>query len=367
MKKCLLPLLLLAAQILTAAPVDVYFGTRSDGIYHSKLNSKTGKLSPAKLAAEIDSPAFLTTHPELDILYAVGQFGSRFVVASFQIGEGGALELLNSQQISDSGGVHLAVHPSGKFLLTAQYRTGSVALFPLEKDGRIMPHTQHIQHEGGSKVVAKRQDTAHPHWVGFSPDERFAFVPDLGLDQIVVYQIQADKVSIKQVGEIASVPGGGPRHMKFSVDGKFIFLLNELEVSASTFAYDAESGRAELLSTTPTLSERMKAKESFVSASEILVHPNGKFIYTGNRGHDSVTVLQVDPESGRLYVVEIEPIRGAWPQNINMDAAGRWLLAVGTDSDSISVFKIDPETGELTFFRRGVVSVPKPVCILVRE
>ena len=157
-------------------------------------------------------------------------------VVAYQIAEDGALSFLNAVAIPDGNAAHISVHPSGHFLLTAQYSGGSVALFPLTKDGRLEACEQVIEHQGGSGVVAKRQASPHPHWVGFSPDGRFAFVPDLGLDQIVVYQIQSDQKSIKQVGAIDSVAGGGPRHMKFSVDGNYIFLLNELSLSVSTFA-----------------------------------------------------------------------------------------------------------------------------------
>ncbi|MEM7791997.1 MAG: beta-propeller fold lactonase family protein, partial [Verrucomicrobiota bacterium] len=126
-------------------------------------------------------------------------------------------------------------------------------------------------------------------------------------------------------------------------------------------------GSTKQLTTTRALSEEQKAKESFNSASEILVHPNGLFVYTGNRGHDSVTVYRADPNTGKLEVVEVEPIRGSWPRNINMDASGRWLLAAGANSNTVSVFEIDPKTGELTFPRGGVYNIPEVICVLFDE
>lgn len=363
-------ILLLAAPFLRAKNVDVYFGTGggdAKGIYHATLDVERGKLSESTLAAEVDAPGFLAFHPDRTRVYAVARTNAGPSVVAYAIGEGGSLALLNSEVIPDGGAAHLSVHPSGKFLLTAQYGGGSVALFPLDKEGRVLACKQTIEHEGGSRVVGNRQNAPHPHWVGFSPDGRFAFVPDLGLDQIVVYQIKSDKASMKQVGQIDSIPGGGPRHMKFSVDGKYIFLLNELSLSVSTFAYDADTGGAELLSTSPTLSEAMKAKESFNSASEIVVHPNGQFVYTGNRGHDTVTAFQIDPETGRLYVTDIEPIRGAFPRNINLDSSGRWLLAAGADSNTVAVFAIDPTTGALTYPRGHIITVPNAICVLLND
>lgn len=369
--KFILPLLFIVSATWTCAQVvDVYFGTgggRAKGIYRATLDTATGKLSEPTLAAEVEAPGFLAFHPDRSKLYAVARSDAGPMVLAYSIGEGGGLTLLNSERIPDGEAAHLSVHPSGRFLLTAQYGGGSVALFPLDKDGRVEPCRQLIEHEGGSNVVRARQAKPHPHWTGFSADGRFAFVPDLGLDKIVIYQVQADQASIRSVGFAESVPGGGPRHMKFSIDGKYIFLLNELSLSLVTFAYDADAGRAAFVCETATLSAAMKAKENFNSASEVLVHPSGQFVYAANRGHDSVTAFQVDSETGHLYVADVEPIRGAWPRHINLDASGRWLLAAGAHSNTVSVFSIDPNTGALTYSKGAIQTVPNPICILLND
>ena len=155
--------------------------------------------------------------------------------------------------------------------------------------------------------------------------------------------------------------------MKFSVDGKFIYLLNELELSVTTFKYNATAGSGKQLTTTRALSPETKAKEIFNSSSEIIVHPNGRFVYSANRGNDSVTVYNANPKTGKLVVKEVQPIRGAWPRNINMDANGRWLLAAGADSNTISVFEIDQENGELTFQTKSIINVPGSICIVFKE
>ena len=370
MTKHIAATLLLSIQLsLQAASVDVYFGTgggQSKGIYKGSFDTDTGKLTTPTLAAEIGSPGFLALHPDGDKLYAVCNDGGPSV-AAFKIGSDGALTHLNSEAISDGGGAHISVHPSGKFLLTAQYGGGSVALFPIAADGSVKPRAQLIDHQGGSKVVGKRQDSPHPHWTGYSPDARFAFVPDLGLDQIVIYKIADNKSALQKHGVAQSIPGGGPRHMRFSVDGRFIYLLNELSLSVTTFAYDKSTGTTKRKSTTPALSEATKAQEAFNSASEILTHPNGRFVYSANRGNDSVTVYSADQTSGKLTVQEVEPIRGSWPRNINLDPTGKWLLAAGAHSNTISVFAIDQESGKLTFQTRGLVNVPGSICILFKE
>mgnify|MGYP006273628401 CR=1 FL=1 len=367
MKKILfLGIALFMVNSVSSAMLDVYFGTSEKGIYYASFDSEKGSLGDVKLAAEIDAPGFLALHPDKKMLYAVARQNDQGVVAGYQIMSNGMLEQRSLEVIPDGGGAHIAVHPSGKFLLTAQYGSGTVALFPLDDEGK--PGTPELSvHKGGSNVVPRRQSEPHPHWCGYSPDGRYAFIPDLGMDGIVVYEVNENKPAISRHGFMASVPGGGPRHMRFSMDGEYIYCLNELSLSVTTFRYNSDKGTAVLVSTTPALSEETKAKEEFNSAAEILVHPSGRFVYSSNRGHDSVTAYETDSEGGEMKVIEVEHIRGAWPRNINMDASGQWLLAAGAHSNTVAVFDIDASTGELTYKRRSVVNVPMPICILFVE
>ncbi len=366
MKPTFLVALFALIAVANAEPRAVYFGTGgkgAKGIYHGTFDAENGKLTPVRLAAEIGSPGFLAAHPEGGKLYAVARWGRTAGVVGYQMKSNGDLVEFTKQANPDGGGAHIAVHPSGKFLLTAQYGGGSTAFFPLDAAGKLGEPVVH-EHKGGSRVIPGRQTSPHPHWCGWSPDAKYAFVPDLGLDQIVIYKIADDLTSIAPHGVAQSVPGGGPRHMRFSVDGKFIYLLNELSLSVTTFAWDAKAGTATRLSTTPSLSEAAKAAESFNSAAEILVHPSGKFVYSSNRGHDSVTVYQAEPATGKLEVVQVQPIRGAFPRNINLDPTATWLLAAGADSGTVAVHRIDPETGKLTYQRGAIIQVPAPICIL---
>ena len=352
--------------IASAETRHVYFGTGgpgAEGIYRATFDTETGKLTPAELAHKINGPGFLTLHPEGTKLYAVASQEKVGGVAAYRIGAGGALEFFHFEPTGDGGAAHLAVHPSGKFLLTAQYGGGSVSLLPLDSEGK--PGTATVtKHEGGSGIVEGRQDSPHPHWCGYSPDAKYAFVPDLGMDGIVIYAINPDNTAITKHGFAASVPGSGPRHMRFSNDGKFIYLLNELSLSVSAFSWDAASGTATLLSTTPALSEEAKATESFNSAAEILVHPAGPFVYSSNRGHDTVTAYKIGDGGAALEVIQVQPIRGAFPRNINLDPTAKWLLAAGADSNTIAVHAVAPGTGLLTYQRGSVINVPAPICIL---
>lgn len=348
-----------------AEPIDVFFGTGgagAEGIYHSTFNPDNGKFSSVKLAAKIGSPGFLTLHPNGKILYSVGRWETGTGAVGYHINKG-ELKEFTRMACPDGGGCHIAVHPSGKFLLTAQYGGGSVALFPLDPSGKLGEPTV-TEHEGGSKVVERRQQSPHPHWTGFSPDGKYALVPDLGLDQIVIYKVDSSKPAITRHGVGQSVPGGGPRHMRFSTNEKFIYLLNELTLSVTTFEWDAAKGTAKTLTTEPALSEQDKEGETFNSSAEILVHPNGRFAYSSNRGHDSITIYRANPKSGKLKVVQVQPVRGAFPRNINLSPNASWLLAAGADSNTVAAHRIDPDTGKLTYQRGSVVNVPSPICIL---
>jgi 6-phosphogluconolactonase len=344
----------------------VYFGTGgpgAKGIYRATFDTANGKLTPAALAAEIGSPGFLALHPDGDKLYAVANFPGGPGAAAYRIGKDGTLAPINTSPTGDGGGAHIAVHPSGKFALTAQYGTGSVALFPLDATGRLGP-AKLSRHTGGSRVDAKRQDAPHPHYCGFSPDGRFALVPDLGLDGIVIYRVNLETPAIERHGFAASTRGGGPRHLKFSPDGNFIYLLNEMALAVTTYAWDAAAGTARQLAVVPSLTEAAKAKETHNSGAEILVHPSGRFVYFSNRGHDSVTVFRTNPATAALDVIQVQPVRGAFPRNINLAPGGGWLLAAGADSNTVAVHRVDAQTGDLTYQTRGVINVPAPICIL---
>jgi 6-phosphogluconolactonase len=341
-------------------------GNDSKGIYLAKLNIKTGKLSPSSLAAEAGGPGFLAMHPTKPVLYAVADLGQKPVVVAYAVApvtSGPSLKLLNAVEIGDGGASHVSVDKTGRTLLTAQYGAGSVAAFSLNEDGSIRERTQLIKHQGGSKVVADRQNASHAHWTGFSPDNRFAFVPDLGLDKVVIYRLDATNASLEPHGHGVVPPGSGPRHMKFHNNGRFIFVLNELALTITVFAYDPQAGTMTPLETVATVSEQQKAKEQFFSASEIRVHPNGKFVYSANRGHDTISVFAFDESNGRLSFIEHEHVRGATPRNFNIDPSGKWLLAAGQDSHTLAAFAIDTAKGELTY-NRSVIQTPAPICVL---
>ncbi|MDA7618766.1 lactonase family protein [Verrucomicrobia bacterium] len=349
---------------------DVWIGTGSawpsQGIYHCQLDLETGKLSRPSLAAKVAGPGFLAMHPKGSHLYAVASYKGKGSVVCYAIDQGAdgpELSFVNALEIGDGGGTHLAVDALGRVLLTAQYGGGSVAVFALNQDGTLDRKTQVVEHSGGARVVGRRQDAPHPHWVGFSPEGNFVFVPDLGLDQVVIYGLDASHARIRPHGQTHTPRGGGPRHMKFHPNGRWAYVLNELSLSVTLCDYDKVGGSLLVRQTLPGVPHEQLQEEQFKSASEIRVHPSGRYVYAANRGHDTITAYRVHPETGELSVIEREHVRGATPRNFNIDPSGRWLLAAGQDSHTLASFLIDQDTGRLTY-NRSVVHAPSAICVL---
>jgi 6-phosphogluconolactonase len=352
-------------------PLTVWIGTAnspgSRGIYRVAFDPATGRLGAPELAAEVSGPGFLAMHSSGQKLYAVCQIAGEGVVAEFSILSDQSppvLRLERSEPIGDGGGTHLAIDPSGQVLLTAQYGGGSVAAFGLREDGQLLARRQLLEHQGAAGVVADRQAGPHPHWVGFTPEGNWALVPDLGLDQVLRHRLRPDQERpLEPAAAMQLHPGAGPRHMKFHPNGRWAYVLNELDLTVTQAVYTAATGQLEGVGHWPTLTAEQLAAQSFNSAAEIRMHPTGKWLYTSNRGHDSISVFRIDPYSGHLERIQVEPMRGATPRNFNLDPSGRWLLAAGQDSDTLSCFEIDSATGRLRY-QHQIVQVPSPICVL---
>lgn len=368
MRPFLIFTVLFAAMLrLPAQAADVWIGTGghqlSRGIYHCTLTDE-GEVTTPTLVGEIRGPGFLARHPSKPILYSIGSLNNQPCVAAWQIearGDGPTLKLLNSVPVGDGGAAHLAVDATGHTIVTAQYGRGSTAVFSLNDDGSMKERTQLITHTNASGV-RPNQTSPHPHWAGFSPDNRFAFVPDLGKDEVVIYAVDAAASRLTPHGAGTVPPGAGPRHMKFHPNGKWAYVLNENNCTVTVFDYDTEAGTMKPKQTKAAVPQELLAKEQTYSASEIRVHPNGRFVYSANRGHDTITVFRVDQESGRLSVIEREPIRGAQPRNFNVDRTGKWLLTAGQNSHTVASFRIDQDSGEL-MYNQSIEFAPNPICI----
>ena len=357
---------LVASRVNADGPV-VWIGTEtppggtSRGIYRTTLDLDSGSLDAPSLAAEMPSPGFLVAHPTAPRLYSICQLADGSGgVAALQILPGPPyLQRINSQPIGDGEAAHINLDATARLLFTAQYGGGSVAVFPLSDDGKILPRSALIEHRG-SGPHAQRQEGPHPHWVGTDPTNQYLLVPDLGIDQVVIYKLDLQNGQLSPHGVGRCPPGSGPRHMKFHPRGDLAYVLNELQLTVSVFHFDAAAGALSEIQTIASLPDELR--EVPCTASELRVHPNGRFVYAASRGHDSITVFAVEPDTGKLSFVEREAIRGSWPRNFNIDPSGKWLLAAGARSATISVFSIDQDTGGL-IYSGHTVNCPSPICI----
>ncbi len=350
------------------SPLRVYIGTstsgKNEGIFVAELDPKTGALTEPRLSAETANPSFLAVHPTRKFVYAVGVSTSpegvrSGVVVAFSVDpKTGGLTKLNEQSSGGAGPCHVVVDKAGRNVLVANYGGGSVASLPIDDDGKLKPAASVIQHEGKS-VNPQRQSAPHAHSINLDAANGFAFAADLGLDQVLVYRFQPKEGTLTAHGTAKVAPGAGPRHFAFHPNGKLAYVINEIGNTITGFRYAAEKGELTEIQTISTLPGDF-SKTSYTA--EVVVHPSGKFVYGSNRGHDSIAIFSVEPETGRLTAVGHEPTQGKTPRNFNIDPSGRWLLAENQDSDSIFVFEIDPRTGRLKATGHKV-SVKKPVCV----
>ena len=352
----------------------VYFGTNtnakngSKGIYVARFNSASGELTTPELAAEAGNPGFLAIHPSKKYLYASsdialpdGKKGGG--ISSFSIDlNSGQLTLINQASAVGAGPCHVNVDKTGKLATIANYGSGSVASYAIKFDGSVSEAASFFQHEG-SGADPKRQAGPHAHSVNFSPDNRFSFACDLGLDKVLIYKI--DPATGKMTPNdpaFGKVPaGGGPRHLAFHPSGKFVFVNNEMAMSETVFAYDAEKGALTEIETVSTLPEADRGMKG-LSTAETLAHPNGRFVYVSNRTHDTIAVFTCDPATGKLTLIQNANVEGKTPRNFNLDPTGKWLIAAHQGSNSIALFKVDPDTGKLTFTGTKV-NVPGSICV----
>jgi 6-phosphogluconolactonase len=338
---------------LQAEPIDLYIATGGkgstdapSGIYHATFDPAEGKLSAPKLAVQVQHPAFLAIAPDGRHLFSASAGEKSSDVAAFAVLEGGTLKALNTQPSEGVVPCHLQTDRTGSALFVANYRDGKIAALRIKEDGSLEPSKSVHQHAGSS--ILPRQQGPHPHSIYPTPDNRRVFVPDLGMDKVLVYGFDPARATLKPQGEVVLPPGSGPRHLNFSTDGKHAFVLSEIGLTVSVF--DLKDG----LRVTQTISTVEKSEPSGMSASEIRVHPSGQFVYAANRGkgNDSIAVFRAaigHLNKAALERLQIVPAEVRVPRSIQIDPTGRWLLACGQQSNDIAIFSIDPVTGMLTF------------------
>ncbi len=348
--------------------VGTYTKTADAGINFCQLDLSSGRLTKPAVVAKPENPSFLARHPKQPVLYAISeawQFGKKKggYVSAYRIRpRTGQLDLLNQQSTEGPGPCYVSVDRSGQAVLVANYGGGSVASLPLRRDGGLDPAATIDQHHGSS-VHPSRQTGPFANCIDVDPANRFALSADLGIDKVMVYRLNPAQgtLAANEPAFAAVTPGSGPRHLTFHPNGRFVYVVNELNCTVSVFRYDSAHGSLAIVQCLSTLPGGFIGENT---AAEIQVHPSGRFLYSSNRGHDSLAIFGVDPDTGKLRSLGHQPTLGKAPRHFALDPSGRFLLAANQDTGNVVVFRVDPESG-LLHATGNSAAIPMPVCVIM--
>ncbi len=337
-------------------------GSQSEGIYAYRMDPYSGRLTFDRVLKGVLNPSFLAIHPRQGFLYAVnevqnygGEAGGGVSAFSLKLDEA---NLLNAQFSHGSEPCYASVEQTGRFALVANYTSGSVAMFPIQVDAQLAPASDVIQH-AGSSVHPERQAGPHAHCILPDPTNRFAIAVDLGLDKLIIYQMDLENGKLHKHAEMEVQPGAGPRHLTFHPNGQFAYLINELNSTVIGYRYDSENGTFIELQTVPALPQDFRGVNL---CADIHISPNGKYLYASNRGHDSIVCFFIDQNTGKLTYRNHTLTEGREPRNFAIDPSGTFLLVANQKTNNIIIFKIDPESGGLSRTEHEV-KVSMPVCL----
>ncbi len=350
-----------------AAAMPFYIGTYtsptgSQGVYRAMLDLETGELSKPELSGSAKNPSFVAIHPTKPVLYAaleIGELNGQKTggVAAFSIDrQTGALRPLGEPQSSGGQGpCYVSIDASGRFAMVANYGGGSVAALPIGDDGSLSSAVAVDKHSG-SGPNPKRQQAAFAHSIVAAPGTGYVLSADLGTDKIYVYQLDADHALVPaKIPSVSTDPGDGPRHIALHPNGKFVYVVTEL--TNHVIAYEWTGDTLKRLSKTPTLPADFTGNST---SAEVAVHPNGKFVYSSNRGHDSIAIFKVEA-NGALTTAGHAPSGGNGPRHFAIDPTGQYLLAAHQKTNNIVVFKI-ADDGSLASTGESL-SLEAPVCV----
>ena len=332
--------------------------SQAKGIYVFRMNPSDGGLTLLQIA-EIPNPSYLALDPTLNHLYSVNEMTAGAVSAYVVNQANGMLTPLNTLvPTNGQDTTHLSVQPSGHYLFAASYTSGNFQVFPILADGSIGAMTDNFQSIGnGTGPNPARQEGPHAHQILTDLDGNHVFGVDLGADKVNVWNLDSTGRLIANTVPLAPIASGsGPRHMAFHPDRQHAYVLSELASSVTVFDYDPVRAAFIWQQTISTLPPDFSGTNT---TAEIRIHPNGRFLYNTNRGHNSVTIFEIEPETGELEVIGWESTRGEWPRGMNLDPSGSFLYAANQNTDNIAVFRIDPVSGKLQL--SSLVNTPTPV------
>lgn len=344
---------------------NIYVGTftseGAEGIYLCSFNASTGKIQLEKTFKAIDNPSFLSISPDEEYLYAVSRTSTKIeksggYVLAYRINPNGELEFINKQLSHGTGPCHINVSADGKYVAIATYGGGTISVYPVKAGGGLLPASSTVQFKG-SGPNKRRQEAPHGHSIKFSPFSSFVFSADLGTDQLNIFRLKDGKLVATEQQFVKLAPGAGPRHFDFHPEGNFIYLINELNSTVEVI--ENKMGTWQSIQTVSTLPSGFNGDNY---CADIHVSADGKFVYGSNRGHNSISVFQVNPDSKKLTLVSTTSTQGEWPRNFTLSPEGKFLIAANQHSGNITVFQIDQESGELQF-TGSQLEIPSPVCL----
>ena len=350
--------------------VGTYTGKDTKGIYRFTFDPATGKLSERTVAAETANPTFLAIHPSKTFLYAVGEINDfegkkTGAVNAYKIDAAtGDLTLLNQQSSEGGGPCHLTVDKAGKNVLVANYGAGTATVLPIDTDGKLSKASCSVQHKG-SGANPKRQEGPHAHSINLDAANKFAFVADLGLDKVMIYRFDGAKgtITANDPAFVEMAGGAGPRHFSFHPNGKIAYAINEIDSTITAMSYDAEKGALKKVQSISTLPKDFKGD---TTTAEVVVHPNGKWVYGSNRGGkdspSSIAIFKADEKTGELTAEGHQDKGIKVPRNFVIDPSGKFMLVGNQGANTIVVFRIDEKSGALEPTDVSV-DVGQPVCL----
>jgi len=336
--------------------------TESKGIYAFQFDGDTGKLSEKGVAAQSPDPSWVVVHPNGKFAYAANEAGKQSTITAFAV-DAKTAKFTQLNQVSAQGEdpCHLSFDKTGKYLFAANYSSGTVSVFPIQADGKLGEHTAVVKNAGEVGPNKERQEGPHAHWVEATSNNKFVLVADLGLDRILVYKFDSAQGTLAQNDPpaVKLAAGAGPRHVALSPNGKFLYVVSELNSTVTAYSFDVNTGSSRQIQVVSTLPGDYHGRND---TAEIIVHPSGKWLFASNRGHDSIVVFSIDRADGTLHPAGTFPTGGKEPRHFAIDPSGHFLLAENQNTNNITVFRINYTTGELTHVA-GVDGIPSPVCI----
>jgi 6-phosphogluconolactonase len=336
--------------------VGTYTKGESKGIYRFTLDTELSEIQKVEVAATLGNPTYITISPDNKYLYSVIKDGESGGVAAYKLdGTQEDLQFINNQFSEGASPCHVSLANDKNYLFSANYHKGTVECYPVNTDnGAIGTVLSVVEHKGSGPDA--RQEKPHTHYAGFTPDEKYVIAVDLGTDKLITYKLDG---TLSEVSTLEVQPGSGPRHIVFHPNKKYAYLMTEFSSEVLTLEYDSKDGSFKEVQSISTLPKEFSENNQ---GSAIHISNDGRFVYAGNRGHNSIAIFNTNEDGGILSFVEHTSTEGNWPRDFALDPTEKFLIASNQESSNLVLFARNKETGKLTLLQKDI-NVPYPVCV----